>query len=629
MMVFAALSLEDKKMREYFVDFYLNKDTINGACGHLSMPTLIKEWLTPDGHWKEPGGYHNFPVSSILISAMALEKNGYGIFNKYPALFGSTHVMLKYSFPNLRAPSIGDTGPTTQSAECLEIGLAMAEKYGSQLTGELTSAINVLINQNGYKRSSSDYLGLLTYLPTIQSKNNIIYTWPRSGELDFAKCYEQRNGMEKETGLMYAVQGATYNHNHANGMSMELYGAGTVMGPDPGKGITYEAPMHVKYYAQWASHNTVVAGGISASTPYFKGGGGTKKIGEISLAAMEPRAGKEALSPQCSFTDTKYTDIVTNAKQQRTMAIIRTSETSGYYVDIYRSAHPKSNEYLYHNIGKALKFLDGKRAEISTKPAVFPISKNPVDPPGFSAIKSMQSIEKTKENVVALFSVNQEENNKTFMQVLFAGEGNRVFYAGKAPQTKTADIPYRNLETPTLIARQEGEAWTKPFVAVYEPFKGENGHSVDSILVIDKSDPGRFTAMLVKNKDNTNQYIFQCTESTPINSKDNWKFKGNFGAVSVQKNQLQYLYLGDGNEISFGDVGLSAQAKNSSAHFEIKDGVMTINCNQPTMISFPSTKSTKAYLTTTSEKKALTITRIGNKITLTVQATKNGVISFE
>ena len=628
MMVFAALSLEDKKMREYFVDFYLNKDTINGACGHLSMPTLIKEWLTPDGHWKEPGGYHNFPVSSILISAMALEKNAYGIFNKYPALFGSTHVMLKYSFPNLRAPSIGDTGPATQSAECLEIGLAMAEKYGSPVAGELTSAINVLINQNGYKRSSSDYLGLLTYLPTIQSKNNLTYTWPRSGELDFAKCYEQRNGMEKETGLMYAVQGATYNHNHANGMSMELYGAGTVMGPDPGKGITYEAPMHVKYYAQWAAHNTVVAGGISASNPYFKGGGGTKKIGEISLAAMEPKSGREAISPQCSFTDTRYVDIVTNAKQQRTMAIIRTSETSGYYVDIYRSAHPKSNEYLYHNVGSGLKFLDGKRAELAMKPAEFPITKKPLDPPGFSAIKSMQSIEKIKENVVALFSVNQEENNKTFMQVLFAGEGNRVFYAGKAPQTKTADIPYRNLETPTLIARQEGEAWTKPFVAIYEPFSGSENFTVTSIETIDKSDPGRFTALMVKNKNNANQLVFQCTERTVMHAKDQWKFKGNFGVVSLQNNQLQYIYLGDGTEVSYGNYGMSAHAKNSSAQFEIKEGVMTINCNQETMISLPATKTTKAYLTTATEKIEVKLMRIGNRITLTVPATKNGLISF-
>lgn len=50
---------------------------------------------------------------------------------------------------------------------------------------------------------------------------------------------------------MFVVQGATYNHNHSNGMSMELYGKGTVMGIDPGNGPAYEHPLHVNYYTQW------------------------------------------------------------------------------------------------------------------------------------------------------------------------------------------------------------------------------------------------------------------------------------------------------------------------------------------------------------------------------------------
>ena len=84
------------------------------------------------------------------------------------------------------------------------------------------------------------------------------------------------------------VQGATYNHNHSNGMSMELYGAGTVQGIDPGNGPTYEHPMHVNYYTQWAAHNTVVAAGASTSVTPFRGGGGTKRIGQVELVSMEP-----------------------------------------------------------------------------------------------------------------------------------------------------------------------------------------------------------------------------------------------------------------------------------------------------------------------------------------------------
>jgi hypothetical protein len=373
-LVYAALSLENKVQKNFYLDFYLNKDTINGQCGHLALPSVISKWLTPDGHWKEPGGYHNFPISSLLTSAVALENNGYNVFGKFPALLQSSYVLLKYSFPNLSAPSIGDTGPVSQSPECLELGMLMAKKYNDPIAEQLTAAMAVMMEKKGYKRDETDYLGLLTYLPEVPKNSTVQYTWPRSGELDFAKCYLQRNGTDKETALMYLVQGATYNHNHANGMSLELYGAGTVMGIDPGKGLTYEAPMHVNYYAQWAAHNTVVSGGVSASVPYFKGGGGTKKMGQIELQAMEPRADKKAVSPYCSFTDTRYTDISTNTPQQRTLAIIRTSETAGYYIDIYRSANTTSNEYVYHNIGNDVTFLSAGRKPIPVKPAPFPIS---------------------------------------------------------------------------------------------------------------------------------------------------------------------------------------------------------------------------------------------------------------
>jgi len=47
------------------------------------------------------------------------------------------------------------------------------------------------------------------------------------------------------------------------------------------------------------------------------------------------------------------------ATQERTMALVRTSSTSGFYVDIFRSKSALPNEYhdyLYHNIGDKLTF---------------------------------------------------------------------------------------------------------------------------------------------------------------------------------------------------------------------------------------------------------------------------------
>ena len=624
-LVYAALSLENKDRRNFFLDFYLKKDTINGACGHLALPSVVAKWLTPDGHWKEPGGYHNFPIGSLLTSALAMENNGYNIFGRFPALLQSSYVLLKYSFPNFSAPSMGDTGPVSQSPEMLETGILMAKKYGNPVAGDLVAAMDVLITQKGYKRESSDWLGLLCFLPELPAHTGASYTWPRSGELDFAKCYLQRNGTDREHGLMYLVQGASYNHNHANGMSLELYGAGRVMGVDPGKGLTYEAPMHVNYYAQWAAHNTVSAGGISSSVPYFKGGGGEKQMGAISLAAMEPAAGKEALSPNCSFTDTRYTDISTHTAQQRTLAIIRTSATTGYYVDIYRSANTTSNEYIYHNIGNGLILLDTNRKPLAVSPAVFPISRQPFDPPGFRNISGYQSTGKINTGVIALFSLKENENK--YMQVLFTGEDGRELYSGQGPPSGTADMPYRNMPTPVLISRQEGEAWKRPFTAVYEPFTGSDNFSVEKIETGDRSAGTDFTAVKVFNKDHSQQIILQSLQAEQAHQKNNWTFSGSFAVINLAGNQLNYLYLGAGKQLGYGRYSVEAEGPNSAACVTIESShKLLVSCLQETTITIRGASAATVTLTAQGQNKQLPLVRKKGWISFIVPATIHAAI---
>ncbi len=628
-LVFAALSLEDNNKRAYYLDYYLNRDTINGSCGHLGLPSVVKKWLTPDGHWKEPGGYHNYPVSSLLVSAMAMEKNGYAVFEKHPALFEASYVLLKYSFPNFIAPSMGDTGPASQSPECLEIGIAMAKKYNLPVVSQLTAAMEVLISNKWYQRTGGGWLGLLTYLPELPAQTGAMYAWPRSGELDFAKCYLQRNGTNNETGLMYLIQGATYNHNHANGMAMELYGAGTVMGPDPGKGLTYEAPMHVQYYAQWSAHNTVVAGGQSASVPYFKGGGGTKKMGEIKLSAMEPLAGKEAVSALCSFTDTRYTDISTNTQQHRTMAIIRTSPVSGYYVDIFRSGNTYSNDYLYHNIGSGLQLLNSSRQSLAVAAATLPLHSKPADPPGLRIIRDLQSTGKTDAPAIGLFTIPVSGEANRFMQVLFAGAPSRTFYAGKAPATGTADKPYRELPTPTLICRQEGEAWRRPFIAIYEPFSGESNYTVEQISLEDIRKPGEFSAVQVISKQQSRQVILQSLNSQQLYTKGAWKFRGQFGVISLKGDQPEYLYLGDGNEIAWGSYSLSCRQPHSAANLQLLGDQLIISCHQPTLVRIGKSKAKQVVLIVAGKRQELLVITTADGISFEVPPVINASLLIQ
>jgi hypothetical protein len=400
------------------------------------------------------------------------------------------------------------------------------------------------------------------------------------------------------------------------------------MGIDPGKGLTYEAPMHVNYYAQWAAHNTVVSGGVSASVPYFKGGGGTKKMGQIELQAMEPRADKKAVSPYCSFTDTRYIDISTNTPQQRTLAIIRTSETAGYYIDIYRSANTTSNEYVYHNIGNDVTFLSAGRKPIPVKPTPFPISKQPFDPPGFRNIQDYQSIGTTNSEVIALFSLKENAAKPRFMQVMFAGESGREFYSGIGPQSGTADIPYRTMPTPTLVARQEGEAWKRPFIAVYEPYIGDNNYMVEKIENIDQSAPGDFSAVKVFSIDGTQQIILQSVKAEESYEKDNWKFTGSFGVINIDKNELKYLYLGEGKEISYGKFSIVSNQPVGSANVIINGNTLTATCNQETTITIKGSTSKTLTLTEAGKNSQLPVLKTKDGISFTIPVVSNGEIKI-
>jgi hypothetical protein len=627
-MVFAALSIDNKKARDYYLNFYLNKDTIRGACGQLALPSLVKKWLTPDGHWKETGGYHNYAIGHLLVSALAMERNGYPVFEKHPALFQASYVMLKYCFPNLKNPAFGDNGSRpSQSPASLEIALLIAKKYNQhKLLNQLSAAMHLLMVQGHYKRSSADYLGLLCYLPQIPAAKNLTYQWPRSGALRYARCFIQRNGTDSLHGLMYAVQGATYNHNHANGMAMELYGEGTVMGPDPGSGLTYDAPLHVHYYAEWAAHNTVVVNARSASVPYFHGGGGAKQIGHLFLAAMEPLAGNTAVSPYCSFTDTRYTDKASGAREQRTMAIIRTSDTTGYYVDIYRCSGKKDNEYLYHNLGDTLQLFSAGRAPLKTVPAHFPISKKPFDPPGFSALKNYRTTGVDSTGIIALFSLRQDTAHPTFMQVLLPGEKQRAYYTAQAPRTRTAGPRYRALPTPVLISRQKGPAWKRPFVAVYEPFSGVNRYDVSRVSLLDDSQTGIFTALKILNRKGGQQIVLQSLDSERVFRQPDWSFRGNFGVIGLEGGKPAYLYIGKGGELSWKGYSLHVTGVNSAANLIIGGNHLKISCDHDTEIGLPGANARKIMLGRAGKERPLSFRKKDNGITFSVPPVKNAEI---
>ncbi len=623
-LVFAALSLENQQKKDYYLQFVLNKDTINGGCGQLALPSTVEKWLTHDGHWKEPGGYHNYPVGNLLLSSLALEKNGYDIFKRFPALFRASYAMIKYSFPNLTVGAFGDTGRASQSAESLEIGLLGAVKYNQPELPEMLASMKKLIDGGIYNREKSRFLGLLCFLPDIPEAKTT-YQWPRTGTLEFARYYLQRNGTDPKTGLMVGVQGATYNHNHCNGMAMELYGCGTVMGIDAGTGPNYEHPLHRNYFSQWAAHNTVVAAGMSSSVP-FSGSAGSKNIGQIELAAIEPMPDEEAVSPNYSFTDTRYLDKSTNTNQTRTLGIVRTSASNGYYVDIYRSDNSISNDYVYHNIGDQVTLLNEKGEPIKTVEAKYPVTEK--DYPGFRFYAEVRNLESYPGNLTARFSVKDDQSNEVFMQALIAGYERRTYYQAYSLKTKTA-AQYNGKPLPLFTIRTEAEAKSKPFVVVFEPYKGATGNSVESISVEKRNDSGTFTALSVFCKNGLKQDIYQSINPEETFRSAAGRFCGYYGVVGFTGNKLTSIYLGKGTEIANSGYSLKSTVADGSANLSIEGKSHKISCNQETEVGLPLPKVRRAYLQFGSIRNELQITKTSKGILVRVPSVKSADLAFE
>jgi hypothetical protein len=624
-LVFAALSLENKQERDYYLQFFLERDTINGSCGQLALPSTVDKWLTHDGHWKEPGGYHNYPVGNLLVSALALENNGYDIYAKFPQLFKASYAMLKYSFPNLTVSAFGDTGRAAQSAESLEMGLLGAIKYNQKELPEMLASMKKLIDGGKYKRESSGFLGLLCFLPEIPDPT-IQYEWPRTGTLEFARYFLQRNGTDPNTGLMVGVQGATYNHNHCNGMAMELYGLGEVLGIDAGTGANYEHPLHRNYYSQWAAHNTVVAAGSSSSLP-FSGAAGTKQIGQIELVAMEPLPDSVAVSPDYSFTDTRYFDKSTKTNQRRLLSIVRTSPTTGYYVDIYRSDNPVSNDYVYHNIGDKIEFIGTEGQVLKTERTSYPVTE--LDYPGFRFYSDVNKIENYNQNLVALFTIQEENFPNNYMRVLIPGDKNRTYFTAFSPKVKTAGKRYNDKQQPLFTIRTNGEAWNSPFIAVFEPFSGKDNKHVKSVEKLTSLSSDKNTTLKVDNMDGSEQLILQGNDCSSEIENENLKFKGYFGIISFTNNKLDRIYMGQGGKIGYGQVLL--EAVNGVFSGELKllgEKEATLKCNAKVYFTLKNSATNEITFLRDGKEEKLKGKNVGNTVTFMIPPVSDARLSW-
>jgi hypothetical protein len=586
-LTYNALSLDDPQKQSYYLSFFLERDTIMGVYGQLALPTTMGMHFTDDGHWKENAGYHDMPVGDLLLAAVPVENNGYRVFEQHPALFQASYAMLRYSFPNLQLMGFGDIGGWKhQSPRNLEIAIRFASQYAPDMLPGLTGSLKRLMEAGLYDRANSGWYGLLTFLAILPEQDENIFEWDRSFSLDFAGLYGHRNGTGRETGLMHYVQGATYNHNHANGMAMELYGRGYILGADPGIAATYEDSVFVHYYATFAAHNTVIAAGASQPSVPFYGSGSEKHMGKINLSVMEPETDSDGVSPYTSFTETNYLEPSTNTLQQRVMGIVRTSADAGYYVDFFRSNNTISNDYIYHNIGNSVTLTDMSRNPVNLKPGSIPYRTDRQS--GMGWLKEIRTPERSLSGAVAIFRVEEEDQDDVFMQMLMPLHIEDKVYTATGPRSRTAPSRISHLPTPKAIIHRPAAAWNEPFAVIYEPYRGDEGYSVRSVKRL--STGSSFAALEVENRDGSRQIIIHSDKPEVDRKVQQINITGHYGVIALNaNNSLKYIYLGHGQTIGWNGYQLGSSGSGIASFVEFSDDYLLVSCNQEITLRFPYT----------------------------------------
>ena len=523
----------DGKGREYYIDYVLNRSGIR----QWSLTRLADYGFDAEtGIWAECPGYSSVVINDYANFANQFDNNlHYDLVKAMPVLSKAVAATPQYLFPNRMICGFGDTHPGYLNTNFFIRMIQNAQANGKKEQEDYFTALlkclnpetdadkgekkNVRVSVNSFfedkplKLDSNvkpgkieDYVSPLFYAPNV--------SW-----------LVQRNGMNPRNSLMISLNASEGNHMHANGISMELYGKGYVLGPDAGIGLfLYSGLDYAEYYSQFPSHNTVCVDGIS-SYPVMKSNH-SFDLRSCFPASAEP--GKE-------FTS-----------------------VTGYYVDVFRSRKErggdKMHDYFYHNLGQSMTLTAADGTDLNLQPTEeLAFAGAHLYAYSYLYDKKMAA---TNKDVKATFTIDMKDKggDDIYMNLWMKGEPEREVFTALAPMTeglsRTPGMPYNIKEQPTLtfVARQHGEAWNRPFVSVYEPSTKKEPSAIESVSYFDVEETALndFAGICVKSKNGRIDHIFSLSDAAQTATYQGMKVKADYAVISNEYDGNRTLFLGNG-----------------------------------------------------------------------------------
>ncbi|MBD9094876.1 MAG: six-hairpin glycosidase [Bacteroides oleiciplenus] len=574
----------DGKGREYYIDYVLNRSSIR----QWSLARLADYGFDPQtGIWAECPGYCNVVLNDYTSFATLFDRNlNFDLVKALPVISKAVSATPQYLFPNRMLCGFGDTHPGYLNTAPISRLIQNAQHNGKKEQEDYFTAMLKCFNPNagqetGMKKDVRVSVNSffddkpLELNPAIEAGKIEDYVSP----LFYAPNVSwlvQRNGMHPRHSLMISLNASEGNHMHANGISMELYGKGYVLGPDAGIGLYgYSGLDYLEYYSQFPSHNTVCVDGIS-SYPVMKSNH------SFDLKSSFPAPAK----PGSAFTPITYSDVYfrepeSRADQTRLMGIVTTGPETGYYVDIFRSRKEqggdKMHDYFYHNLGQTLTLTAADGSDLNLQPTE-ELAFAGAHLYAYSYIYDKKSAT-TDKDIKATFTIDMPDNDDIFMNLWMKGEAEREVFTALSPMTeglsRTPGMPYNIKEQPTLtfVARQKGEAWNRPFVAVYEPSSQKEPGCISEVSFpeVNSKNKNSAVSVCVRQKDGRTDYILSSDRPEETCTSGNMSAQATYALWGNKQGNDCTLFLGNGTLLSTPNIIIKS-ATPANILLEYKNG---------------------------------------------------------
>lgn len=588
----------------YYLDQIINRTSTR----QWGLTELIRRGFDePSGMWSECPGYSVNVVKDFTDFVKLFDEVLHvDLAAQIPLIPKAVAATAQYTFPNGHIVGFGDThyGPLP-TASMLNM-VANAQHFNKPEQERLfTRLLKTTRRQTGREADShgQDGSGLNALFASATVLRDDMPP-ARTGDFVTPTFYapnvswlvQRLNPNSARHGLLISQAGSLGNHAHANGIAMELYGQGVVLAPEGGIGTSYFQPDYAEYYSQFPAHNTVMVDGISAY-PVMKSNHGFAVLG------VYPPAGQAAAAP--SFGPLTYSDVLfrepeTQADQRRQMGIVRTGDSTGYYVDIFRSRKErggdKFHDYFFHGLGQELTLTTAGGQALPLQPtAQLAFAEGHLF--ALDYLWDKKSAPATQD-LAATFSLAVPNQPTRQLHMWMQGAPEREVFTMKAPKSTAygrdnmlpKDI--EELPLPTIVVRQRGQAWSRPFAAVYESSATDAPRTIRSTSSFAPGGAGPdFVGLRVETVAGRQDFIFSNPGGAAVQHQD-MTAQADYAVVSFQGEALSSLVLGHGHQVSKGGYGLSTTAEAATAALTRQVDGWHLSCDQPLTLTLPGKAST-------------------------------------